>query len=120
MSNPFLLILNKKEKFKDLYRRLDRATQLIVSDYHTKLFQLQNSYVLTNPSVLYIHKEHQFNNLVNKLKVLNPLDTLKRGYSIVRLKDRVVSDSISLKAGDVIQIEFRDGIVKSKVEKVGD
>ena len=120
LSNPFLLILNKKEKFKDLYRRLDRATQLIVSDYHTKLFQLQNSYVLTNPSVLYIHKEHQFNNLVNKLKVLNPLDTLKRGYSIVRLKDRVVSDSISLKAGDVIQIEFRDGFVKSKVEKVGD
>jgi exodeoxyribonuclease VII large subunit len=51
---------------------------------------------------------------MEKLEVLNPLNTLKRGYTIVK-RDNQVIDIINLKNNDVIDIVFDRGIVTSKI-----
>ena len=115
-----MLFLSKKEYYKILYQRLNKSMDLILSNEKMRFFKLENSYVLENPRILYQFKEQHFNKLVEKLEVLNPLNTLKRGYAIVKDNDRVVSDISFIKNNDILKIEFRDGMVDAKVVKVGE
>ena len=53
--------------------------------------------------------------LLNKLEILNPLLTLKRGYSIVKKDSRVVTSVKNVKKGDNINIELKDGNISANV-----
>ena len=53
--------------------------------------------------------------IVNKLEILNPLLTLKRGYSIAKIDDKVISSAEDVKSGDELDIEFDDGTINTKV-----
>jgi exodeoxyribonuclease VII large subunit len=46
---------------------------------------------------------------------LNPLLTLKRGYSITKKNNKVISSAKDVESGDEIDIEFDDGTVNTKV-----
>lgn len=120
LNNPLMLIINKREYFKNLYQRLNKNMDVILTNEKSRFFKLENSYVLENPKILYQFKEQHFYKLVEKLEVLNPLNTLKRGYAIVKKNDKVVSDVSKIAKNDIIKIELRDGLVESKVVKVGD
>lgn len=104
-----------------------------------KLDALLNSYVLKNPKGLYEVKMQKLDNLVDKLEIhtnniyeakcfrytslldkletLNPIKTLKRGYSITK-KDGKIMDINKLKKDDVIETTVNDGMVTSKVMEV--
>ena len=60
--------------------------------------------------------KHKYINLLSKLEVLNPLLTLKRGYSIVKKDNKVISLKKDLTTGDKINIELQDGSVSATVE----
>ena len=53
--------------------------------------------------------------LNTNLVILSPENVLKRGYTITSLNGRIVKNAITLKEGDIIDTEFSDGSVKSKV-----
>jgi len=58
------------------------------------------------------------NELVNgaeKMDSLSPLSTLKRGYSVVSLDDKVVDSVHTLAVEDEIDIRFNDGEAKAKI-----
>ena len=60
--------------------------------------------------------------LKNKIRILeayNPRLNLKRGYSIVRFKSKVLNSSKYLKKNDKLTIDLYDGKIESKVEKLG-
>jgi len=50
------------------------------------------------------------------LSVVDPVSVLKRGYSIVRVGGKVVLDSSQLDKGDVIEVQFATGNIKSEVK----
>ena len=60
-------------------------------------------------------KEDRYMKNYNKLEVLNPFKTLKRGYAIAKTKDKVISSSKDVEVGDEVDIEFDDGTVNTKV-----
>lgn len=104
-----------------------------------KLNALLNSYILKNPKGLYEVKMQKLDNLVDKLNIyttnifesketkyislidkmeaLNPIKTLKRGYSITRVDNKVV-DFKQLKKDMIITTEFTEGEVISKIMEV--
>ncbi|MCH5226798.1 MAG: exodeoxyribonuclease VII large subunit [Muribaculaceae bacterium] len=49
------------------------------------------------------------------VKVLDPRNTLKRGYSITRLNGKSIKNIDSLSEGDILSTTTSDGIIKSKV-----
>ena len=120
LNNPDILIYPKVTKFINLYKELNKNIEVRLNDYKVKLFSLENSYVLSNPEILYKFKEQKLVSLIEKLEVLNPLNTLKRGYSIVRSNNHVISNISELKKNDELELEFKDGKVITKVVKVGD
>jgi exodeoxyribonuclease VII large subunit len=51
----------------------------------------------------------------NTLKILDPENVLKRGYTITSLNGQIIKKSIQLTKGDLINTMFSDGSVDSKV-----
>ena len=85
-----------------------------------RLNNIKESYILSNPSKIYENKQNKYNHLIEKLEVLNPLNTLNRGYTIVRSNNKVISDINDIKVSDKLEIEFKNGRVISEVIEVGD
>ena len=53
--------------------------------------------------------------LATKLESLNPVSTLKRGYSVVTNNDKTVTSVKDVKNGDTLAINVTDGKIISKV-----
>ena len=119
LNNPTMLFLSKKNNFINLYKKLIKDMDIILSNERTRFFKLETSYVLENPKILYQFKAQHLDKLIEKLDVLNPLNTLKRGYSIVKSNDKVISDIKKIKKGSLISVELSNGYINALVEKVG-
>lgn len=120
LNNPKMLYFNKLEVYKNLYTRLNKNMDIILTNNRTKLFRLSESYVINNPSVLYKFKKQKLQSIISKLDVMNPMNTLKRGYAIIKDKDKVVSSIHDVKMNRELEIKLKDGIINTKVVKVSD
>ena len=61
------------------------------------------------------NKVNNYTNLLTKLEVLNPITTIKRGYSITKINDKTISSIKDIKKKDIITTEFIDGSIQSEV-----
>ena len=61
------------------------------------------------------------NGLENTLNILKPENVLQRGYTITTLNEKILKKSDQVKTDDIIETQFSDGAVKSRVvEKIKD
>lgn len=61
-------------------------------------------------------KSQQYNELLNKLTLLNPLETMKRGYAIPYNENKEVVKSIKhVQPGDPLQVKVQDGVIDCQV-----
>jgi exodeoxyribonuclease VII large subunit len=96
LKNPDILWQNKAQMFDRLYEELINLTQDKLAGINEKL-----------------------NLSMGKLKTLNPTGILKRGYSIVRHNDKIISTSKSLQKKDNIEVEFHKGKIIAEVTAKG-
>ena len=92
----------------------------ILDNTKIRLYTVKNSYVLNNPSMLYKYSSQKLDHIISKLEVLNPLNTLNRGYAIIKKDNKVLSSIKKIKENDVINISLKDGEVTSKIIRVGE
>lgn len=114
-KNPESIYEIKGMTLDNLVNKLSFSSKNIISQNKNKLFKLENAPILKNPKELTRTKQDALLKNINKLEVLNPLLTLKRGYTIAKSGDKVLSSSNDVKTGDEIDIEFDDGTVNTKV-----
>ena len=120
LKNPMSIYEIKEQK---LSNTIDKLNNYIVNYLDNKTIRLNNiktSYILSNPSKIYENKQNKYNHLIEKLEVLNPLNTLKRGYSITKIDNKVVTDIKSIKKDDLINISIKNGNIDAKVVTVMD
>lgn len=55
---------------------------------------------------------------VHKIITLNPLETLKRGYSVVTKENKIIKSIKNIKIDDEIEIKVTDGIIKGIVKEI--
>ncbi len=60
-------------------------------------------------------KNKDLRNISESIGLLDPKNVLKRGYSIVRLRNKIIKSARDLKEGDLIESEFKDGRKSSKI-----
>lgn len=115
LKNPKSIYEIKGMDLDSLMDKLNFASKNIINENKTKLFRLENSIVLKNPTEITRSKREIFLKNFEKLEVLNPLKTLKRGYTLAKSNDKVISSAKDVETGDQIDIEFDDGIINTKV-----
>jgi exodeoxyribonuclease VII large subunit len=65
-------------------------------------------------------KKHQLEVREGKLASLNPMEVLKRGYTITMVNGEVIKSNKALSVGDRMETVFHDGKVESIVKEIGD
>lgn len=104
--------LEKRENsyyIKNFYRELENKNQELVDReervkraFQSKLNEIKNS----------------LDRRVHKVITLNPLETLKRGYSVVTKDNEIIKSIKNIKIDDEIAIKVTDGIIKGRVKEI--
>ncbi len=94
-----LLSLSPDDKIAKLYNDLDFLSQ-----------KYEN-----NSNRIFENTSNKIELLATKLESLNPVSTLKRGYSVVTNNDKTVTSVKDVKNGDTLAINVTDGKIISKV-----
>lgn len=95
IKNFFRELENKNQELVEREERLKRAIQY-------QLNEIKNS----------------LDRRVHKVITLNPLETLKRGYSVVTKDNKIIKSVKNIKIDDEIAIKVTDGIIKGKVKEI--
>lgn len=114
LKNPLTIYQIKGDKFDNLFERVVSVFKNIILTNKNKI-ELLNHKLIAEIKNNLKNNRHNFITSIGKLEVLNPLLTIKRGYSIVRKEDVIISSSKKLKKKDIIEIELKDGSLKAEV-----
>lgn len=139
LKNPLALYEVKEQKLDTYIDRLNNYINLKISDYGVRLRNVKSSYALKNPLGAYEVKrekltslqgilnkqiknnidgnKYKYNIMINKLDLLNPLNILSKGYSLVTKDEVVIKSSKDLKADDIINVRMHEGNVKAIVKE---
>lgn len=118
LKNPLSLYEIKEQKLDNIIDKLNTCMNTIIYTSKSKLEIIENSIIFKNPNILYENKLKKTNHLIEKLEILNPLNALKRGYSVTKKDDICVSSVNDLKIEDNINIMLKDGKINAKVMEV--
>lgn len=108
---------NKKQNLllrKENYN-LKRVPKLI-NEYRNLLTD-KEKYLGIAISNYIVNRRQNFENKIDKLNILNPINTLKRGYSVSLLNDDKIVDLKNIELGDKITTILEDGKIISEVKE---
>ena len=114
-KNPMVLYETKEMIFDNLIEKLKYNLIGLAAKKEKELLRVKNSYVLQRPYQMLDKKSNYYLQLVSKLETLSPLLTLQRGYTISRKDGKVVDSCKKIKKGDIVEVSFRDGDIKTEV-----
>ena len=139
-TNPKALYEIKEQNFDHLYERLLKAITYIVGSKNDNFKRIKNSYIFTNPNMLFIDKVYNYNdllkhiergikqvidsnkvnylNLLNKLEILNPITTIKRGYSITKINNKIITSVKNINLHDKVSITVSDGELLGTINEI--
>ena len=120
LTRPMSVYEIKEQKLDILIDNLNKAINKKIDNTKVRLYTCSNSYILNNPEMLYKYSSQRLEHMISKLEVLNPLNTLNRGYAIIKKDDKVLSSIKNIKKNDTLTIKLKDGEVTSKIIKVGE
>lgn len=106
---------NRASKIQDKLKNhnpLQKLNQLELKIMNQKKY-IQNvfdNYISKKRNIIYIK-----NNTINNI---SPLNVLKRGYSLVFDKNKIISDTKNLKVGNELKIKFYNGSVISNISRI--
>jgi len=118
LNNPINMYKAKTQILLMNVVKINSTFVRLVGDKSISLFKLKNNYILTNPNILYEKQKNIVENNLNKLELLNPLNALKRGYSIVKKGNRCITNLKELKNKDKINISLLGGSVDAIIEDI--
>ena len=118
LKNPLGLYEIKEQKLDNIIDKLNTCINAMLYTKNSKLEIIKNSIIFKDPSILYENKLKKNNHLIEKLEILNPLNALKRGYTITKKDGKCISNIDGVKINDNVNISLKDGEIKAKVMEV--
>lgn len=118
LKNPMGLYEIKEQKLDNLIDKLNTNINAILYTKRAKYELSTYNIIFKNPSILYEEKLNKTNHLIEKLSILNPLNSLKRGYTITKHNNKCISSINEIKIDDSIDILIKDGNIKAKITEV--
>jgi exodeoxyribonuclease VII large subunit len=115
MKNPMAIYEIKINNIKNIIEKLTNNIKNNIILKKTNIFRLSNSYIMLNPNFIYEKKKDILNKYIEKVELLNPMNSLKRGYSILKKNNKSVNSIKKLSKDDNVDITLIDGIVNANI-----
>ena len=119
LKSPLAVYEQKEQKLSGLLNTLNSIIQNNLQYKINKYTYITENHIINNPESLFINFQNKYNLILNKLELLNPISILSKGYSVVKLDDKIIKSIDNIKIGDNLNIKLHQGEIKAKVEKVG-
>ncbi len=89
----------------------------IYKEKEQKLIELKNKLII-NFNNIYKLKLFEITNLKNNLELVNPKNILSRGYSIIKIKNKIIKNIDDVKLNDKLNIILKDGYLESQITNI--
>ena len=113
IKNPMIMFENKKQSLDLISTKINELILRKVEKAKDKINMIKQNHIFVNPTILYKDQKNSPINIIDKLELLNPLNTLSRGYSITYSNDKVIKNVKDVK--DMIHVKVYNGEIKAKV-----
>jgi len=120
LSNPLATFEIKEQKLDNLINELNNKIKYIIEDRNKRLINIKNTYIINNPDNILLQYNNSYELLINKLNLLNPLNILSKGYSVVNKDNKTIKSIKELKVNDKINIKLYEGNIEAKVEGINE
>lgn len=118
LKNPMSIYEIQEQKLSSFIDKLNISLKNKLDTSKLSFNRIKNNYILNNPLELLnnFNKKHEL--YINKLDLLNPLNILRKGYSVVTLNNKSVTSFKEVKTNDEINIRLSEGFIKASVREV--
>lgn len=120
LQSPMKLYEIKEQKLDGYIDSLNINLKHLLNNYQRKLEYINQSYVLNNPDELFNKPRQKYDLIINKLQLLNPLNILGKGYSVVKKDNEVIKDIKDVELKDKLNINLSIGSLEVIVERKED
>ncbi len=115
LNNPKIMYEKQIEKLDYL---TEKTINILKNSFNEKVHQfelLKNNHILIDPTILYKSHKDNLGYLIEKLDLVNPLNILKRGYTLTYQDNTTIKSIKNINKDKDMTIKFSDGIVLSKI-----
>ena len=118
IKNPLLIYDTKAQKLDLILESIEKNMNYKIEKLETNLNKFKTNNLLLNPIKMFDKQTISLKNIIEKLELLNPLNVLGRGYSLVYQNDNLIKDIKKIKVNDKINIKLQNGIINASVNEV--
>ena len=116
LTNPMATFEIKEQKLDTLIDNLNSKIKNILDSSYKRLENIKNNYTINNPDTIINKYNNTYELLLNKLNLLNPLNILSKGYSVVNKDNNVIKDIKDINIKDKLNIKLYKGNIDVIVE----
>lgn len=118
LKNPLSLYEKDRQKVKSLMDRMTPSIQSKIDIEINRLNNIKRNRVFTSPENIFKDKSKNYELILNKLELLNPLSILKKGYSVVTIGDKSIKSYKDLNINDKVNIRLGEGVAIATINEV--
>ena len=118
LQNPLASFEIKEQKLDELINRLSTNITNKLEHAKVRYNNLLNKRVIKHPEEMLVPYKNQMELLINKLELLNPLNVLKKGYTVTEVNNKPLKSIKDVKIKDELKIKVIDGEINAIVEGV--
>ncbi len=115
IKNPRLMFDNRKQYLDMINEKCNNIIINKIRDLKLKLDKIRSNYIINNPEFLYKEKKDKLEKITEKLILVNPLNILKKGYSLIYVDNKVIKNIKNIKINDKLKIKMYDGNINVTV-----
>jgi len=97
--------------------RLKKASHVLIKNKDQGLKELKQKVRVSSKHMLSM-KSIALEQLGTKIDLLDPINVLRRGYSITYIKGKVIKETAAVSMSDIISTRVFDGIIRSIVDNI--
>ena len=118
LQNPLASFEIKEQKLDELINRLNTNITNKLEHAKVRYNNLISKRIITHPEEMLIPYKNQMELVINKLELLNPLNVLKKGYTVTEVNNKPLKSIKDVKVKDELKIKVIDGEIDAVVEGV--
>lgn len=112
LKNPMSIYEIKEQQFDIIIDKLKYNMKNIYNIKEKRYLNITSSFIFKEPNKLIDNKKNKYLQIISKLETLSPLLTIKRGYSIVKKNNKVVTSIKDIKKKDHLSLNMTDGEIE--------
>ena len=118
IKNPIIIYENKQQKLDLIIEKIKSLISKKLDESKNEFKVLKNHYILNNPHEIYKAEVKNLEFIIDKLNLINPLNTLKRGFTLTYQDNNIIKNIENLKLNDTIITRLNNGIIESKITNI--